>query len=1046
MSENKIIKDLFISFKNLLSYKSLNQDILNLFPDNKEYLSKERELSYNDYLKFFSDKLPKNVKKQEKAEVEEEGKAKEEAKAEKAKEEAEVEEEGKEPKEKAEEEAEEEGKEKPKEKEEEGKEEEGKEEKIFKRTGGNNDDNLQELIKKIKKLESNKTYKDLYVDFIIQIIKSGKIIKEIKINPIHEIEIIDKDRFKLNGKEYDNIESFNDYIKLLEIDITEKKKGGRRKRYKGGYINIANDDLNLKSNSILYQFLYLKDKLKEKLFNKSEVIEDYEEVLRILNDYYFNNKLKELDVELENLKAKPLLKSLATPKPTLKSYDEREEFVKKIDELLEKYSSDINTFPNLKIKLGNHYGDGIKDALLYQYDGTRYSLTIEDILKNIDYLFNEIIRYNTLRINKLKESKALIDFLNHRKSKGKYKYLKSLINKKIDKTEELDTTFLKTKYENAEKFMATLTEEQIATLNEPAKLKEKVKMRNKLYTFNNLYDYEYGEWKTDVSRTTDSAIQEQLRTNQGLYDKYMTALAFDVDISNIKFTEEYAELKEYGDKLINVKRKLDAKERISRDDIDFIKIFGEKLQELKQDIRYKEDSNYKNELKRLEDIFEVLNKGQGEDGGIIAQLDKIDESLVRDVDTIYFDDYTYFFNIVLVGFVYISLILVFFILFLSFVAVVKLVYDIVLYAIYLFINPAHNTNNNTLEYISKRIINCKKDNYADDRFYILTEQKQNLIIFNLGAYTIYLLIIYLLLYMGLLFYSQMSGYKFLGTLDAIDPTKLFLIVIGILILYSFIHLMIFKFLFKTYVYIPYKNVEIMETEVDKMLAEIILIRANDDTNSIISDDNFFELLFDASKIDKINEIFYNGIITRDNSKCLEQKVIIYNLYCYLREYTTFDEEMRTLFKKYCISDENNKPFDERGNKVTFISLLSAGETKMMRKYHDELPFVNQIPDKHLDFFNEFNKRIGKKVKDINMKIINYTKTSIPFFITIIYIFLIFLLNYIIVYIILSMILSNADDNKFNQYIIKASYYIKIYIYDPLLNFFLKEEQEGQVKK
>jgi hypothetical protein len=274
----------------------------------------------------------------------------------------------------------------------------------------------------------------------------------------------------------------------------------------------------------------------------------------------------------------------------------------------------------------------------------------------------------------------------------------------------------------------------------------------------------------------------------------------------------------------------------------------------------------------------------------------------------------------------------------------------------------------------------------------------------------------------------MSGYKFMGNLDNIDPSKLFLIVIGILLLYSFIHLMIFKILFKKYVFIPYKNADEMEKEVDKLLDTYILIKTED--NKILEDEEFFKILFDSSKIDKLNEIFYSGIITRDLNGCLYQKVFIYNLYCYLREYMVFDEEKRTLFKKYCITNADNKP-------ATFISLLNAGETKMIRKYHDELPFVNQIPDKHLDFFNTFNKETSKRIKELNMKIVNYTKTALPFFITIVYIIIIFILNYIVLYIILSFILSKPAENKFNPYMIMGAYYAKKYLYDKVIELLKK---------
>jgi hypothetical protein len=277
----------------------------------------------------------------------------------------------------------------------------------------------------------------------------------------------------------------------------------------------------------------------------------------------------------------------------------------------------------------------------------------------------------------------------------------------------------------------------------------------------------------------------------------------------------------------------------------------------------------------------------------------------------------------------------------------------------------------------------------------------------------------------------MSGYKFKGNLNKIDPSSTFLLLIGLLIIYSFIHLMIFKLLFKNHVYIPYKNVEKMEKELDELLDSYILIKTED--GAILVDDEFFNLLFDSSKIDKLNEIFYNGIITRDVNKCMYQKVVIYNLYNYLREYMTFDEEQQKIFKQYCTTDVNKKP-------VTFISLLNAGETKMIRKYHNELPFLNQIPDKNIEYLNEFNKEVSKRLMEVNRRIINYTKTSLPFFITVMYILIIFILNYIVVYIIIAMILMSEGKsaNTFNPRIVRGVYYVKKYIYDPILNYYLRK--------
>jgi hypothetical protein len=930
MTENSIAKDLFNAFKNFYNYKDItvSTNIFTELPNNSEYLSKDDELSYTDYLAYFTNELDKT-------------------------------------------------------------------EEVDKKT------KLQEIIKKIGEYKIKKTRKDLTLDLVLQLIRSYKIITGINISN-HKVKIIDKERFSFNGKDYNNTDSFTEYLKLLEVNIREGE----------GSIELNGGD----KDNMLYQFLEFKEKLRTLLF-RSDIANEYEKLLEIINKYYFNDILKkEINDRLSGFASK--------------TSSDKTRLINELGKKIREYLNDIDKFKELIVEISNKYQTlselvyGIPDYL---------KLKIEDFINYFNYILEEIIRVNLVNINKLKSSKELVKFLNENVNKYELKELRSILSKKGNETVKLDATFLNAKYSDVDKLLEELEKTGIDQIKDK---KERVKLRNRLYAFRKLYDYDSGEWKKDIKRTNDTSIIERLPKQQALYDKIMSSFAFNVDINAIKFTDEYVGLKELGDKLISVKKTLDRKEKIKREDIEFIKAFDDKIRELEKDRKYKDDSNYLREIQRLKDVYAVLNKSNGdEDGekGISDRLAEVEknEDMVRDNNTIYFDDYVSIFRYILIMFVYVGILFIFLILLLSFVAVIKLIYDIVMYAIYLFINPSYNINSNTLEYVSKKIIRCTKDDFKDDRFYILTEQKQNLIIFNLGAYTIYLLIFYFLVYMFLMFYSQMSGYKFKGNLNKIDPSSTFLLLIGLLIIYSFIHLMIFKLLFKNHVYIPYKNVEKMEKELDELLDSYILIKTED--GAILVDDEFFNLLFDSSKIDKLNEIFYNGIITRDVNKCMYQKVVIYNLYNYLREYMTFDEEQQKIFKQYCTTDVNKKP-------VTFISLLNAGETKMIRKYHNELPFLNQIPDKNIEYLNEFNKEVSKRLMEVNRRIINYTKTSLPFFITVMYILIIFILNYIVVYIIIAMILMSEGKsaNTFNPRIVRGVYYVKKYIYDPILNYYLRK--------
>jgi hypothetical protein len=258
----------------------------------------------------------------------------------------------------------------------------------------------------------------------------------------------------------------------------------------------------------------------------------------------------------------------------------------------------------------------------------------------------------------------------------------------------------------------------------------------------------------------------------------------------------------------------------------------------------------------------------------------------------------------------------------------------------------------------------------------------------------------------------MMDKTFVGDLTNIDKNNLFLGILVVIIIYSVIHLMIYKLIFKKYVYIPYKELDKRETEIDTKIAEYILIRNQE--GEILVDNNFFKILYDPSRIDELNEIFEKGIETEDNEKCLQQKIIIYNIYNYFREYIVFDSKMQETFKDYCTSEANNKPVETIDSstkekiKTTFLSLLDNDQIKIIKKYNEELPYYNNISDDKLEFFNELNESISNKLDSINKLIIVNTNTSLPLFITIFYIIFIIFLNFFVIYIIIVMVLTKKD--------------------------------------
>ena len=172
---------------------------------------------------------------------------------------------------------------------------------------------------------------------------------------------------------------------------------------------------------------------------------------------------------------------------------------------------------------------------------------------------------------------------------------------------------------------------------------------------------------------------------------------------------------------------------------------------------------------------------------------------------------------------------------------------------YLFINSSTSNKAFSIDFLSMSIIKCTKDNYDDDRFYVLTGGKQNITLFNIGIYVVYLLLIYLFLYFVLLLLAKMNDKIFNGEINAIDESGLFLILIGIIILFSSVYLMIYKFIFKIFVYNSYTLINQEHANIDRIIAKYILIK--DNTGNILIDENFFIILFDPSRIDEINELF-----------------------------------------------------------------------------------------------------------------------------------------------------------------------------------------------
>jgi hypothetical protein len=381
---------------------------------------------------------------------------------------------------------------------------------------------------------------------------------------------------------------------------------------------------------------------------------------------------------------------------------------------------------------------------------------------------------------------------------------------------------------------------------------------------------------------------------------------------------------------------------------------------------------------------------------------------------------------------------------LSSVSFFVLIWDIVNYFVKSFINP-NLTKAFTIDYLTKNMVYCNKNNYKDDRYFIFTVQSQNLSIFTLSAYILYLLLALLIFYLMHVLYAT-STRKFLkGSIYDIDNEGGIIFIFILILGYSVFHLFLYTYLFKPFVYHQYKDYEQREKDVEILLDEYILIKSLTDSSTggeVIVDNNFFDVLFDSTRIDELNTLFLTGIKDKNSSGCLEQKLIIYDIYTYLKEYISFDEKAQNNFKEYCTNNIDNKPpIEGTDKKTTFLSMLNNSEVRMIKKYHEELEFYQNIPDDKIEYYNELNKSLSKKLKSINEKIITYNKTLVPFFTTILYIIGVFFLTIGLFYMVINYVIMGdakmSTENKFNYYFVYVLFTIKTQIYDKIINWLNK---------
>jgi len=878
-------------------------------------------------------------------------------------------------------------------------------------------DNKEEYLKKLHKLNDS-------------IIKNFGLIFENK----KDIGINDSDIIFDNEKEKNNITyyqkkfddtNFKDIINLIKKP--KKQTGGYDKNIFETFIkfidnltDLYNTDNNLK---LIYKDIYIPyfidkkiDKIITNIYSK-EVKKEEEEVKK--GGVGFKERFNKFN-EKFGKKIKDKLIKFSFPKTLLK-----DEIIDKLIKNIPEITKKINDLKDLIIKVKNSNSSRIiledykieKDSYLYSYNIEEFIGLLHRLYKSLNELFLEFIKKLTKELYNYDKN-----FFSDLKVQEEFK--KGNIDKYFDFT-GLSTVVL-VNYDEIG-LLLTRYEKDDA---------DKIERLGFLDKYKEILSPTKGQWKKDYEKETDEKKKEKIQKIQERFNAMIIKyLSQETEVNG-----EFEEASQLFESLKTIKQKLEKGEKLQKDEFDKLNNQDKLIKKLQDNKIYKDNNEYLETIKSIRGLYDsIKNEGKSkeklEEIQTAKQEGKEMDDFVIDPNKIYFADYVQVFKLSLKLLVYVAIFMIFFILLLSVVAFFKLLYDLIMNIIYLFVNGSTSTRGLTLDYLSKSITRCTKTNYDFDRFYILTEQKQNLTLFNIGIYMIYLLIIYIFLYFILLLYAKVVDKVYIANPSEIDKNSLFLTILIVIIGYSIIHLFIFKKIYKEYVYIPYKEIEKREKEIDGKVSDYILIYSDDEQKDILIDEVFFNILYDPSRIDELNKIFEEGIKTENNENCLEQKIIIYNLYNYLREYIVFDAVMQEKFKEYCTTTVENKPLYKENITMTFISLLDNNEVKMIKKYNEELPYYTNVSDDKLDYFNKLNMNINEKIKNINIKILINTNTSIPFFLTILYILFIVILNIVVIYIIIQVILSSSDGkNEFNEYIYKGLTMIDSYIYKPIINY------------
>jgi len=836
------------------------------------------------------------------------------------------------------------------------------------------------------------------------------------------------------------------YTDVKGVIINEEKFSDIKSLTSNSIIALASVDPNRSDDMKIEADINLTEKIKKEneIYRFQLFIHNFINIIKYQYGSYSKNFDEIYKIYYHYIKNKANLNSF---KSTFKT-DQTDQGIgivmfefTKFKKFIESYNNYLNDINNATIQ-----DESLLKKSLFQDDNDNLYLFkdfidyLKEIYKELNKEFESFSTNFASQINILSESIALNSKSKRTGIEGRLqdtfisKLKEGFDIETVRDTQDIRSIYSKAQsiinsYINKDSFDDDVRYKKIKSLSQ----KDKSNLKLTLANFFNLLDTNTGRWNSDIVKSGD--YREDLQQLQ--YD--FTTILQLLDYTKVEVKADYYEVKKSYDKLKSISGLILNKKRIPKEDYDFITNFDQVLGELENDLQYKDDDNYKQEIKKVKALYKELTTGSK----AIITDEKLKEAEIIRKDTVYFDTNIIIFKLILKYLVMFAVLLLLVVVLLSIISLFILIWDIINYLIKSFINP-NLTKAFTIDYLTKNMIHCNKNNYIDDRYLIFSVQSQNLSIFTLSAYILYLLLALLIFYLMHVLYAT-SSRKFLkGSIYDIDKEGGIIIIFIIILGYTVFHLFLYKIIFKPFVYTQYKDYEEREKKVEILLDDYILIKGNKtgSESEIIVDTYFFEVLIDATRIDELNNIFLTGVKDKNSSGCLEQKLLIYDIYIYLKEYISFDEKNQQMFIDYCTNNGENKPKDEEtGKKITFLSMLNNSEVRMIKKYHEELEFYQNIPDNVIEYYNELNKNLSKKLKEINENIITYNKTLVPFFTTIIYIFVIFFITVGFFYLVITYVLVGdakmSEENKFNYYFVYILYTIKTQIYDKIINWLYK---------